>query len=38
MITVGEAIGLVHDLPKAGEFIAETSASFKKFAPASITA
>jgi len=37
-ITVGEAIGLVHDLPKAGDLInrivAEAEAQFKKFAPA----
>jgi nitronate monooxygenase len=41
-VTVGESIGLVHDLPKAGDLInriaAEASALFKKFAPLSVAA
>lgn len=41
-VTVGEAIGLIHDLPKAGELInritAEASTLFKKFAPLSAAA
>ncbi|MBV8281960.1 MAG: nitronate monooxygenase [Candidatus Eremiobacteraeota bacterium] len=41
-VTVGEAIGLVHDIPKAGDLInrivAEASARLVKFAPALIAA
>jgi nitronate monooxygenase len=41
-VTVGKAIGLIHDLPKAGELInrtvAEVSTLFKKFAYLSIAA
>jgi nitronate monooxygenase len=37
-VTVGESVGLVHDIPRAAEVIdrivAEASALFKKFAPA----
>jgi nitronate monooxygenase len=41
-VTVGEAIGLIHDLPKASDLInritAEASALFRKFAPAPVVA
>jgi nitronate monooxygenase len=41
-VTVGESIGLVHDIPKAADLInrivAEASARFAKFAPESVSA
>jgi nitronate monooxygenase len=41
-VTVGESIGLIHDIPKAGDLInrmvAEASARIAKFAPQSVAA
>jgi len=41
-VTVGESIGLIHDIPKAGDLInrmiVEASVSFAKFAPQSVAA